>query len=98
MRGPAHRPKIFFRVAYMAAGLLTIRKDGLGAALGTVGAPVPSDEHCEAMRRSEVTAVTRGPSGGWSVRGPAHCPKIFFRVAYMAYIRLIYGCRAAQHA
>ena len=61
-----------------------MHKDGLGAALGTVGVAVPSDEHCEAMRRSEVTAVTRGPSGGWSVRGPAHCPKIFFRVAYMA--------------
>ena len=37
VRGSAHRPHSFFRVAYMAAGLLTIHKDGLGAALGTVG-------------------------------------------------------------
>ena len=44
-----------------AAALLTMHKDGLGAALGTVGVVVPSDEHCETMRRSEITVVTRGP-------------------------------------
>ena len=50
-----------------AAALLTIPKDGLGAAFGTVGAPVPSDEHCEsekcappAMRVSTVTLARTG--------------------------------------
>ena len=61
----------------MAAGLITMHEDGLGAASGIVGVAVPSDEHCETMRRSEITAVTRGPSGGSSVRGPAH-----FAVSY----------------
>ena len=39
----------------MGAGLITIRKDGLGAALGIVGVAVPSDVHCEATTRSEIT-------------------------------------------
>ena len=30
-------------------------KDGLGAALGIVGVTVPSDVHCEAIMRSEIT-------------------------------------------
>ena len=30
-------------------------KDGLGAALGIVGVAVPSDVHCEAITRSEIT-------------------------------------------
>ena len=39
--------------------LLTMHEDGLGAALGTVGVAVPSDEHCETMQSSEITVVTR---------------------------------------
>ena len=35
-----HRPHSFFRVAHMAAGLLNMHKDGLGAALGIVGVAV----------------------------------------------------------
>ena len=75
MRGPAHRPKIFFRVAYMAAGLLTIRKDGLGAALGTVGVAVPSDEHYETKKRTPramcVSTVNVAPTGSCELLGEA---------------------------
>ena len=75
----------------MAAELLTMHEDGLGAALGIVGVAVPSDEHCETMRRSEITVVTRGPFR-WVVgeRSRARPPNIFEGG--------MYGCRADHHA
>ena len=60
-RSRARPPHSILRVACMAAGLISMNKDGLDAASGIVGVAVPSDEHCETMRRSEITVVTRGP-------------------------------------
>ena len=57
----------------MAAELITMHEDGLDAASGIVGVAVPSDEHCETMRRSEITVVTRGPFR-WVVGERSHTP------------------------
>ena len=59
----------------MAAGLLNMHKDGLGAALGTVGAPVPTDEHCEsekcAPRAICVSTVNVARTGSCELLGEA---------------------------
>ena len=59
----------------MAAGLLNMHKDGLGAALGTVGVAVPSDEHYETKKRTPramcVSTVTVAPTGSCELLGEA---------------------------
>ena len=74
----------------MAAELITMHEDGIGAALGIVGVAVPSNEHCETMRRSEITVVTRGPFR-WVVGERSRAPPpLIFQGG-------IYGCWAAHH-
>ena len=70
-----HRPHSFFRVAHMAAGLLNMHKDGLGAALGIVGVAVPTDEHYDTKKRTPramcVSTVNVAPTGSCELLGEA---------------------------
>ena len=58
-----------------AAALLTLHKDGLGAAFGSGGAAVPSDEHYETKKRTPramcVSTVNVAPTGSCELLGEA---------------------------
>ena len=61
------RAPVFFVLVFEFSSDEHIPKDGIGAAFGTVGASVPSDEHCEAekcappfLRVSTVTFARTG--------------------------------------
>ena len=75
----------------MAAGLITMHKDGRGAASGIVGVAVPSNEHCETMRHTDHNAHRHLRPSPRACERSRTSPPLIFEGG-------MYGCRADHHA